>query len=136
MLLSRHTRRREFIARLGAAGACATVPRLAFAQQDTRVRRLAALVVGDKNQNTTAAGAKFQNELARLGWVVGRNLQVDVPYGDGDPDRMRRNAAELVGLAPDVIVAVGGAMVRIVQQQTQTIPIVLMAAGDCSPPAW
>jgi len=128
-------RRREFIARLGAAGACATVPRLAFAQQDPRVRRLATLLVGDENQNATATAlrATFRNELARLGWVVGRNLQVDVRYSGGDPDRLRRNAAELVGLAPDVIVlggAGGAPAVRIVQQQTQTIPIVLAGGGD------
>jgi putative ABC transport system substrate-binding protein len=121
-------RRREFIARLGAAGAYAAVPRLAFAKQDTRVRRLASLLAGDENHNTTAAGAMFLNELARLGWVEGRNLQVDRRYGGGDPDRRRRNAAELVSLAPDVIV-VNGAPV-IVQQQTQTIPIVLAGGGD------
>jgi putative tryptophan/tyrosine transport system substrate-binding protein len=122
-------RRREFIARLSAAGACATVPRLAFAQHDTRVRRLAALAAGDENQYTTALRATFRNELTRLGWVQGRNLQTDARYGGGDPDRIRRYAAELVGLAPDVIV-VTGVGARIVQRQTQTIPIVVIGGGD------
>jgi putative ABC transport system substrate-binding protein len=127
-------RRREFIARIGAAGAYAAVPRLALAQQGTRMRRLAILSGGDENenQNTTALRlrATFRNELARLGWVVGRNLLVDVRYGGGDPDRMRRSAAELVGLVPDVIVVIGASNLRMVQRQTQTIPIVLMYAGD------
>jgi hypothetical protein len=56
-------------------------------------------------------------------------MQIALRYGRGDVDRMRANAAELVGLAPDAIIASGAAMVRIVQQQTQTIPIVISFAG-------
>jgi putative tryptophan/tyrosine transport system substrate-binding protein len=124
-------RRREFIAGLGAAGACATAPRLARAQQDTRVRRLISLGQQSENQTQTEInGVRFRNELATLGWVEGRNLQIDVRYGRGDVDRMRANAAEVVVLAPDVIVASGPSMVRIAQQQTKTIPIVISFAGD------
>jgi ABC-type uncharacterized transport system substrate-binding protein len=122
-------RRREFIARLGAAGAYAAVPRFAHAQQSTRTRRVAILAAGDEDQATTAIVAMFRNEWARLGWAEGRNLQIDVRFGHGDVDRIRANAAELVGLAPDVIVA-SGIAVRVLQQQTQTIPIVLAFAGD------
>jgi ABC transporter substrate binding protein len=68
--------------------------------------------------------------LAKLGWAEGRNLQIDLRFGGGNVDRMRANAAELAGLAPDVIVAGGSSMVAIVQQQTQRIPIVLIFAGD------
>src|SRR5262249_3763051 len=114
-------RRREFMARLGAAGAYAAVARLPLARQRTPHRRLIILPGGDdnENQNTTALRlrATFRNELARLGWVVGRNLQVDVRYGGGDPDRMRRSAAELVGLVPDVIVVIGASNLRMVQRQ-------------------
>jgi len=123
-------RRREFIARLGAAGAYAAVPRLARAQQGTRVRRLAILTVQSENQALVALGVTFRNELAKLGWEEGRNLQIDVRYGRGDVDRMRANAGELIGLAPDVIVATGPSMTKITQQQTKTIPIVIAAAGD------
>jgi putative ABC transport system substrate-binding protein len=123
-------RRREFIARLGAAGAYAAVPRLARAQQDTRVRRLAGLLQQSEDQALEANVVTIVNELAKLGWVEGRNLQIDVRYGRGDVDRMRANAAELVGRAPDVIVASGPSMVRIAQQQTKTIPIVIAVAGD------
>jgi putative tryptophan/tyrosine transport system substrate-binding protein len=120
-------RRREFIARLGAAGAYATVPRLAFAQQDTRVRRVAILQQLSDIQLVTSINATFRNELAKLGWVEGRNLQIDLRFGQGDVDRMRANATELVALAPDVIVAGGPTMTAIVQRQTQTIPIVFEA---------
>jgi putative tryptophan/tyrosine transport system substrate-binding protein len=122
-------RRRAFVARLGAAGAYAAVPRLALAQQDTRVRRVATLVAGEETQALITNSVTARNELAKLGWVVGHNLQVDTRFGGGDPDRIRRNAAELVALAPDVIAATENA-VRIVQQQTQTIPIVMSFGGD------
>jgi len=122
-------RRREFIAGLGAAGACATVPRLALGQQDTGMRRLAMLVPGDEDQSITSV-AIFLNELAKLGWVEGRNLRIDLRHGSADADRFRSYAAELVGLAPDVIVTVSGAVTTAVQRQTQAIPIVFLAVGD------
>jgi putative tryptophan/tyrosine transport system substrate-binding protein len=117
-------RRREFIARVGAAGVYASVPRLARSQQGTRIRRVAILQQLGDIQLVTSMIATMRNELAKLGWVEGRNLQIDLRFGQGDPDRMRANATELVGLAPDVIVAGGTTMAAIVQEQTQTIPIV------------
>jgi putative tryptophan/tyrosine transport system substrate-binding protein len=124
-------RRRDFIARLGAAGTYAAVPRPARAQQDTRVRRLAILVSGDDSQQVVTNYGLFRDELANLGWVEGRNLHIDLRWARGDVDRMRAYAAELVGLAPDVILAPGPPpFVRIVQRQTQTIPIVTAFAND------
>jgi putative tryptophan/tyrosine transport system substrate-binding protein len=120
-------RRREFIARLGAAGVYAAMPSVTLAQQGTRVKRLAVLVEGEEHQIGTATDTTFRNELARLGWVEGRNLHIDMRYGGSDPDRARRIAAELTGLGPDVIFAVGTTVTAIVQQQTQTIPIVFVA---------
>jgi putative tryptophan/tyrosine transport system substrate-binding protein len=76
-----------------------------------------------------------RNALAKLGWIEGRNLQIDVRFSQGDPDRMRANAIELIGLAPDLI-AVNGAAVWVVQEQTQTIPIVFTSTGTCSPTVW
>jgi putative tryptophan/tyrosine transport system substrate-binding protein len=118
-------KRRQFVAGLGSAAAW---PLLARAQQQgTRVRRVAILQqLGDVEPLTTAIAA-IRNELAKLGWVEGRNLQTDVRFGQGDVGRIRANAAELVGLAPDVIVAMGTRTAAIVQQQTQTIPIVFLA---------
>jgi putative tryptophan/tyrosine transport system substrate-binding protein len=123
-------RRREFIAGLGVAGAYAAVPTLARAQQGTRVRRLAILSIQAEPPQINTYFPALRNELAKLGWIEGRNLQIDVRFGGADVDRMRANAAELVALAPDVIVAIGAIMVRIVQQQTQTIPIVVSYGGD------
>jgi putative tryptophan/tyrosine transport system substrate-binding protein len=66
----------------------------------------------------------------RLGWTEGRNLRIDVRWGAGDPDRLQADAAELVSLAVEVIVADAGAATRAAQRITQTIPIVYMAGGD------
>ena len=88
-------KRREFIARLGAAGAYAAVPRLVLAQQDTRVRRLVALFGGDADRAATNPNvARLRNELAKLGWVEGRNLQIDVRYGRGDSGPLAAAAEE------------------------------------------
>jgi putative tryptophan/tyrosine transport system substrate-binding protein len=114
-------RRRELIASLGAVGAYAAVPRLTLAQQNARVRRLALLMQVSDAPAITTLLATLRNELARLGWVEGHNLRIDLRFGDDDPDRMRANAAELVGLAPDVIVVNGSSMVAIAQRHTQTI---------------
>jgi putative tryptophan/tyrosine transport system substrate-binding protein len=105
------------------------VPRLVRAQQGTRTQRLAILQQLSDIQLVTTIVATIRNELAKLGWVEGRDLQIDVRYGRADVDRMRANATELIGLAPDVIVAGGTTMTAIVQQQTQTIPIVF-GGGD------
>ena len=95
-------RRGQFIAGLGVASAYAAVSPLAHAQQGPRVRRLAILSIQAEPLQTNTYYPVLRNELAKLGWVEGRNLQADVRFG-ADVDRMRANAAELVGLAPDVM---------------------------------
>jgi putative ABC transport system substrate-binding protein len=119
-------RRREFIAGLGSAAAWPVVAR---AQQGERMRRVGLLSVTDGNGNPNLAFG-LREQLAKLGWAEGRNLRLEVRFGANDEDRIRAYAAELVGLAPDVIVSSGGAATRAVQGQTQTIPIVIMGAGD------
>ena len=74
--------------------------------------------------------AAFREELAKLGWIEGRNLQVDLRFASGDPERMRTHASELVSRRPDVIFVSTPAATRAVQQQTQTIPIVFVGIGD------
>ena len=74
--------------------------------------------------------AVFEQTLRQLGWVVGRNLQIDYRPAGGAADPIRRDAAELVALAPDVIVTVGSATVGPVQQATRTIPIVMVNVAD------
>ena len=117
-------RRREFIAGLGGAAAW---PLAARAQQRDRMRRVGVLLVGDDSPGR-AVSTTLRDELAKLGWAEGRNLRLEVRFGADDAERIR--AAELVELGPDVIVTSGAAPTRAVQQQTQTIPIVIAGAGD------
>jgi putative ABC transport system substrate-binding protein len=119
--------RREFIAALGAAA----WPLVARAQQGERVRRIGVLTGGAENDQTNQANiAAFRDGLAKLGWAEDRNLRIDLRFGGGDADRFRAYAAELVSLAPEVVVTSSGAAARAMQQQTQTIPIVFTGAGS------
>ena len=120
-------RRREFVAGLGVA----LLPRGAFAQQDGRARRLGVLdafVEGEPASQTFIA--TIREGLAKLGWVEGRNLRIDVGHTGPAPDRIRAMAAGLVALEPHVIVTNGGATIRALQQQTRSIPIAFAGGGD------
>jgi putative ABC transport system substrate-binding protein len=114
--------RREFITLLG--GATVTWPLAARAQQADRVRRIGILmnIAADDSVAQNYVGA-FMQGLAQLGWSVGRNLRVDLRWGAGDAERIRRYAAELVALSPDVILAAGGPVVIAVQLSSRTVPI-------------
>src|SRR5436190_7419279 len=121
-------RRRDFV---GLVGGAAAWPLAAGAQQRERMRRVSLITQAAENQpGTQAAIAAFRESLAKLGWIEGRNLLLDLRYGDGDAERIQAHAAELVRLAPDVIVTGGAFPTRASQQQTQTIPIVMTGAGD------
>jgi len=72
----------------------------------------------------------FVHALQQLGWSVGRNLQIDIRWGAGDAERMRHYAAELVVLAPDAILAAGGATVGPLLQATRSVPIVFTLTPD------
>ena len=74
--------------------------------------------------------AAFQQGLQQLGWTEGRNVRIDIRWGMGDADRIRNYAAELVGLAPDVILANGSVVVAPLLQATRTIPIVFVFVPD------
>ena len=121
-------KRRTFIAGLGSAAAW---PRAALAQQGERVRRIGWLIGGAENDSelTNYRGA-FREELANLGWREGRDLRIELRFGSGDPALIRGYAAELVDLAPDIIVTSTGATTDAVRQQTQTIPILFVGGGD------
>ena len=121
-------KRREFITLLGGASAW---PLAARAQQAERVRRIGVLM------NTAADDTVFQirlgaflQGLALLGWSIGRNVQIEIRWSGGKADDARRYAAELVALAPDVILAHGVSSVRPLLQATPTVPIVFPIAGD------
>jgi putative tryptophan/tyrosine transport system substrate-binding protein len=121
-------RRREFIAGLGSAAAW---PVAARAQQPERMRRIGMLVpaTADDSEFQARVGA-FQQGLALLGWTIGRNVQIDTRWAGPNAADIRRQAAELVALAPDVIVAHNAAVVAQLLQLTHTVPIVFPLAGD------
>src|SRR3954465_11687747 len=122
MLLSRHTRRREVVAGVSAAAAW---PFAARAQQaPERMRRigvLQSLAGNDPEGPTRMAG--FMQGLEKLGWIEGRNFRIDSRWAAGDADLHRQYAAELVALAPDVILATASPSVSALQAATRTIPI-------------
>jgi putative ABC transport system substrate-binding protein len=120
-------KRRAFIKLV--AGSAATWPLAANAQQSEPARRVAALFGSSEDDRETAPVAAFREALAKLGWIEGRNLRMDVRFGEGDATRLRAYAQELLRSAPDVIFAGGNMATRAVQEQTQTIPIVFVGAG-------
>jgi putative ABC transport system substrate-binding protein len=122
-------KRREFIA--GLAGAAASWPLAARAQQGERVRRIGVLMnaAADDPEFTRRVRA-FVQELQRLGWTDGSNLRIEYRWAAGDANRVRNYATELVALAPDVIVATGGTSVGPLQLATRTVPIVFVQVPD------
>jgi ABC-type uncharacterized transport system substrate-binding protein len=124
--MSIYLRRREFIAGLGGAAAW---PLAARAQQAESVRRIGYLSFTDQNDRLVGSSTALLEALAKLGWVEGRNLRLDL-RGAADFSRLRGYAAELVELSPAVIVASGVAPTRAAQQQTRTIPIVVIGVAD------
>src|SRR5262245_28594876 len=117
-------RRREF---LSLVGGIATVwPLATHAQQPERVRRIGVLSAAGADQDGLSRMAAFLQGLALLGWTDGRNVRIEYRWGDGNAERIRKHAAELVALALDVIVVGGSAGVVAALQTTQTIPIVFV----------
>src|SRR4029453_17838418 len=122
-------RRREFLGVL--AGAVAVLPRVARAQQGERVRRVGVLMPFTANDpEAQARNALFEKSLRELGWMVGRDLQIDYHWPGGEAAIIRRDAAELVARAPDVILAVGNSTTGLLLQATQTIPVVFVNLAD------
>jgi putative tryptophan/tyrosine transport system substrate-binding protein len=129
MLLSRHTRRRAFITLLGGTAAW---PLAARAQQPDRVRRIGVFPsgggVGDPEIRDRIAA--FLQGLRQLGWTDGGNIRIDIREGAGNPDTIRKYAAELTALAPDVIFTTGVSGVASLLQATRTVPIVFAVVLD------
>jgi len=127
-------KRREFITLLG--GAVAAWPLAAHAQSSPvrRIGVLMTLAADDPEEQVRVAA--FLQGLQQLGWSVGRNVQIDYRFGAGDPDRIRKYAAELVALAPDVILATGGPTVGALQKSSRTVPILFVGAIDPVAGGW
>ncbi len=122
-------KRREF---LGVLGGAAAWPLAASAQQGERVRRIGALAGGVAADDSDAQAnfAAFLQVLQQLGWTDGRNLRIDYRWGLGNVDNIRKYAAELAALAPDVILASGTSPMAPLLQATRTVPIVFVNVAD------
>ena len=115
-------KRREFITLVGGA---ATWPLAARAQQAGRMRRVGVLIqFSESDPEGQARIAAFGEELQKLGWSIGGNLQIDYRWAVSNEERARSAAAELLELTPDVISANSTLPLRAVQQATRTVPIV------------
>ena len=121
--------RRKFIALLG--GAAAAWPMVAHAQQPERVRRIGVLLpAASDDAEFQARLAALHQGLALLGWTIGRNVRIDTRWATTNAAEIRRHAAELAALAPDVILAHGASPVGAMLQATRSVPIVFPIASD------
>jgi putative ABC transport system substrate-binding protein len=121
-------KRRDFIALLGGAAAW---PLAVRAQQAGGMRRIGVLMsLAEDDPEEQVRYAAFVEGLQQLGWTDGRSVRIDPRWAAGDADRGRKYAAELVGLAPDVILASGGTVATALVQATRTVPIVFTQTPD------
>ena len=121
-------KRREFITLIG--GAAAAWPTTIYAQQTERMRRIGVLMSIADDADGQARFAAFQQGLQQLGWLDDRKVEIVTRWGGGDADRIRRHAAELAALAPDVILATGSATVGPMLQASRAVPIVFVYVPD------
>ena len=122
-------KRREFITLLGSAAAWPVVAR---AQQGERVRRIGVLMgFADNDPEARLWIARFTQELSELGWIVGRNLQMDIRWdADSSIDQRQIFAKELVSLQPDVILSSTTPATAAIHRETRTIPVVFVIVSD------
>jgi putative ABC transport system substrate-binding protein len=122
-------RRREFIGLLG--GTAAAWPLAVRAKQAERMRRIGVLMgYPEGDPQAQANVTALLQGLQSLGWIEGRNVQSNYRWAGGDPDKARTFARELIATTPDVMVSSTNQVTRILQQETQTIPIVFAFVGD------
>jgi ABC-type uncharacterized transport system substrate-binding protein len=120
--------RREFITFLGGVAAW---PKAAPGQEANRIKRIGVLLNLDREDpESLARVAAFSQGLMELGWVDGRSVRIDIRYAAANNERFRIFAAELVAIAPDVILAATTPAVTALQQVTGTVPIVFVTVID------
>jgi len=119
--------RRALITLLAGAAAW---PLAAHAQQPDRIRRIGAFAGIEEDAEGQARFAAFLQGLRQLGWTDGRNVRIDYRWGGGNADNIRKQAAELAALAPDVVLAAGAAVVGPLLQATRTVPVVFVIVPD------
>ena len=120
--------RRQLITLLG--GAAAAWPLAARAQQAERVRRIGLLMGMTDDREGQARVTTLKQGLQELGWTDGHNIQIETRFAGADAGRIRTHVAELVALAPDVIVGQTTPVIRALRQATKSIPIVMAAIND------
>jgi putative tryptophan/tyrosine transport system substrate-binding protein len=120
-------RRREFITLLGGAAAW---PLAARAQQPYRMRRMGVLLGNAEDHETQSWIAALREELGKLGWTEGRNIEIDIRWAAADVASMKRFAKELVALQPDLILTQSTPAAGAMLEQTRTIPIVFALVAD------
>ena len=121
-------KRRQFIKLLGGAAAW---PLAAGAQQADRMRRIGLVLgIAQNDPETEARLVAFRAGLAALGWIVGRDIQIDYRFAAGEPNLVRTYVREMVESKPDLIVANGTPIIAELQQATSTIPIVFVVVND------
>ena len=122
-------KRRQFIALLG--GAAAAWPLAARAQQPERVRRVGMLMgYAEEDHEVRARVSAFEQALQELGWTSGRNIQFTYRWERGDAERMRVYAAELMDIAPDVVLTATTSALAALRRETRTAPIVFVNVTD------
>src|SRR5580704_7415830 len=121
-------RRRDVLSLI--SGAVAAWPLGVRAQQPDHPKRIGFLSNTPADAQGLSGLAAFRETLQQLGWSDGNNVRIDVRWGENDPDRDRKYAAELVALAPDVIMVAGTLGVLALQKVTQTVPIVFVRVSD------
>jgi putative tryptophan/tyrosine transport system substrate-binding protein len=126
--MASYIRRRKFLAALG--GAAIAGPLAARAQQPERMRRIGVLMGVADDREGQARVTALKLGLQELGWTDGRNIQIETRFGGADAGRIRAHAAELVALAPDVIVSNTTPVIRALRQATSSIPIVMAGANE------
>src|SRR5262249_5769061 len=128
-MISAPMHRRSFLTLLGSSAAA--WPLAARGQQPARIRRLGVLMNNSaENADVQARIGILRQELRRLGWMEGINLHIEERWPGDDLDRVRADITDFVSLKPDVILATGGRVIQILQQQTRTIPIVFVGIAD------
>jgi putative tryptophan/tyrosine transport system substrate-binding protein len=122
-------RRREFIALFGAAAA--TWPLTVRAQTTDRIRRIGVLSTSaEDDAASTERLAALKSRLQELGWTEGKDLRIDIRFGDNNGERIRRAAAELIAIAPDAIISTTSTTTRALVDATKAIPIIAAVSGD------
>jgi putative tryptophan/tyrosine transport system substrate-binding protein len=122
-------KRRDFIRLIGSAAAA--WPLVAHAQPSERMRRVAILMNrGKDDAEGLARLATFKQAMEQLGWSEGRNMEIDIRWGEDDIDLERKYATELLALRPDVILASGTVSMTALRPLSSTMPIVFAVVAD------